>query len=135
MEAEDILREAGYEILKSQQMKNSDGTGQYFPDITASRNGITIYCEVERFTPRANQNPDAKWRNFRQYSNGQMYVFVNDHRSMQAVLRYAITAMINPNDRVHICELGKARKHLQEKGTIWTLVHSATGPVGGKKPV
>lgn len=125
MEAEDILREVGYEILKPQQMKNSDGTGQYFPDITATRNGIMIYCEVERFTPRGNQDPDSKWRNFRQYSNGQMYVFVDDHRSTQQSLRYAGSAMTHPNDRVYICEIKRARDHLRDKGTIWTTVHDS----------
>jgi hypothetical protein len=120
IEAEKLLRENDYEIHKAHQLKQGDGTAQFYPDITASKDGVMIYCEVERATPRENQNPDAKWRNFRHYTNGQMYVFYKDQKSKQASSRYAQIAMQHPNDVVYLCDLNIARDHLAEKGTIWT---------------
>jgi hypothetical protein len=67
---------------------------------------------------KENQNPDAKWRNFRHYTNGQMYVFYKDQKSKQASSRYAQTAMQHPNDVVYLFDLNIAHDHLAEKGTI-----------------
>ncbi|MDX9991587.1 MAG: hypothetical protein RBS68_06000 [Anaerolineales bacterium] len=123
MDAESLLRSAGYEIHQPHVMKLDDNTAQFLPDIAASKDGVMIYCEVERATPKQRQDPDAKWRNFRHYTNGQMYVFFKDKKSRQDSFRYAQDAMRHSGDTLYLCDITLAAQHLKEKGTIWTSIH------------
>jgi hypothetical protein len=128
MDAQSLLKEAGYEILEQHILKNKGGKAQFYPDITATKDGVTIYIEIERDTPKDHQDADAKWRNVRHYTNGQMYMFCKGNKVKNAVLRSANNAMKLPTDRLHVCDVNIARQHFKEKGTIWTAVYHGRSP-------
>ncbi|MBS4062532.1 MAG: hypothetical protein KG029_19200 [Bacteroidetes bacterium] len=126
MTARELLEEAGYVITDDHTIML--GASQFKPDITAKdAKGQTIYIEVENAAPKANQNQDAKWRNYRAASNGRMYVFFDNMAYRQEITRNATSAMIGyPDDELRLCYIPDARKHLKEKGNIWT--HYKKGP-------
>jgi hypothetical protein len=128
MDAQLLLQVGGYEILEQHILQNKDGKAQFYPDITATKDGITIYIEVERDTPKDHQDADAKWRNFRHYTNGQMYMFCQGNKVKNAALRSATTAMKLPTDSLCVCDVSIARQHFKDKGTIWTAVYHGRSP-------
>jgi|GEM_PF-3271089 len=123
IQAEKLLEKMGYEIMRPSRLQV--GSHLFLPDITAVQNGETIYAEVERNTPKGNQDQDQKWRNFRHFTNGRMYVFYEGGKAQhQALNRLATTAMMGqPNDVTFFCDLSKAESHWEKTGSIWTSSH------------
>lgn len=123
LQSEKLLEKMGYEILRPSRLQV--GNHLFLPDITAVRDGETIYAEVERNTPKGNQDQDQKWRNFRHFTNGRMYVFYEGGKAQhQALNRLATTAMMGqPDDVTFFCDLSKAEEHWQKTGSIWTSSH------------
>ena len=120
MQAEELLRKVGYEILDSFEIKQGQAH-TFQPDITARKNGHTIYAEVEREGTKARQDAEAKWRNFRNFSNGEMYIFCENGIVAQEVLRILTSSHIGyAGDVARICNMSKTTKSPKEEYEIWT---------------
>jgi len=120
MQAEELLRRVGYEILDSFEIKQGQ-VHTFQPDITARKNGHTIYAEVEREGTKARQDAEAKWRNFRNFSNGEMYIFCENGIVSQEVLRILTSSHIGyAGDVARICNMSKTTKSPKEEYEIWT---------------
>lgn len=120
IQAEGLLSLMGYKTMRPSRLQV--GNRLFLPDITATKDGETIYAEVERNTPKGNQDQDQKWRNFRHFTNGRMYVFYEGGKAQhQALNRLATAAMMGqPDDVTFFCDLSKAENHWEKTRTIWT---------------
>jgi hypothetical protein len=120
MQAEELLRKVGYEILDSFEIRQGQ-LHTFQPDITAKKNGHTIYVEVEREGTKARQDTETKWRNFRNFSNGEMYIFCENTKVAQETLRILTSSHIGyAGDTAHICNMAKTTKSPKDEKEIWT---------------
>lgn len=128
LKAKDWLEKAGYEILEHAPTIQAPGY-VFNPDMIVSRNGRTIYVEVERASNKGNQDRDTKWRNFFQFTNGQMYIFCENLKSQRAIIR-EVNAALGENlehAQIFLCNLSQmSGKILQETGDVWTSTRKDT---------
>lgn len=88
LEAADMLRGAGYEVDLFPAQINLPGepAGRIFaPSLIASRQGRTLYVQVERDT---HENPEAqahKWRNTYDATDGEFYIIVPNQSALKAI--------------------------------------------------
>lgn len=122
LKARDWLLKAGYEILEhAPTIQTADFV--FNPDMVASRNGEIIYIEVERESNKGNQDRDAKWRNFFQFTGGRMYIFCENKKAQRAIIREVNAALGSNLERadMRLCDLSKINdEFLAATGTIWT---------------
>lgn len=122
LKAKDWLSKAGYEILEHAPVIQTSGF-VFNPDMIASRDGKTIYIEVERESNKGNQDRDAKWRNFFQFTGGQMYIFCENKKAQRAIIREVNAALGSNLDQanVQLCDLSKINDDfLTTTGDLWT---------------
>jgi hypothetical protein len=124
LKAQDWLKKAGYEILEHAPVIQTVGF-VFNPDMVARRNNITLYIEVERESSKGNQDRDAKWRNFFQFTDGQMYIFCENIKAQRTIIREVNSALGKDLERAHvfICNLSQmSEERLSETGDVWTSV-------------
>lgn len=122
LKAKDWLEKAGYEILEHAPIIQASGY-VFNPDMVVRRNGRTLYIEVERESSKGNQDRGAKWRNFFQFTNGQMYIFCENIKAQRAVIREVNSALRQDLEhaQVFLCNLGQmSEKILKDTGDVWT---------------
>lgn len=121
MRSKELLRRIGYEILEDVEIKQRH-SHTFQPDITARKDGHTIYVEVEREGTKGNQDSQAKIQNFRDFANGEVYFFCENSRVTQATRR-TINAKISrrEGDVFRICDVSKTAKTATSEKEIWTV--------------
>lgn len=123
LKAADWLKKAGYNVLRQGERIPLEGGHLFCPDITAEKNGKTIYVEVERESTKGNQNRETKWRNFFAASGGDMYIFC-ENASVQEKLIQEINRSLReklPQASLRYCDLGLINDEiLAATGSIWT---------------
>ena len=83
LEADGLLKKAGYEILEHGHRHYLDGIRQAVPDLTARKDGEIIYIEVER-SGKKSSRPE-KWVNLCELTGGNLYVFCQYEYSQEQI--------------------------------------------------
>ncbi len=93
LEAEDWLKQDGYEILAHAYRHFLDGVRQAVPDLTVRKDGEIFYIEVER-SGKKSSRPE-KWVNMRELTGGNIYVFCQYHFSQQRIAYEVAKALVD----------------------------------------
>ena len=119
--ARDWLQKAGYTIVEDAPVLEAGGE-KFNPDIAASKNGETLYFEVETQSDKGNQDTEAKWRRYASFTGGRMYVMCENSSAQNKVLR-EITNALGPvkiaSAVIHLCNLSKMSDERLANFGLW----------------
>jgi Holliday junction resolvase len=122
MQAKELLIHVDYKIVENVEIKQGN-LHTFQPDITATKNGQIIYVEVERDATKARQDAVAKLKNFRTFTNGQMYVFAENWRVQQEQVRLVQSdTILQPGDKLYICDMSKTPRNPDTEDKIWSRI-------------
>jgi hypothetical protein len=130
LKSKDWLKKAGYEISDQDARFYLSDNRQFNPDIIATKDGKTIYIEVERDSTKGNQDRDAKWNNFYDYTSGDLYVFCQNKKAQNNIIHEINAALQGfklERTTTHFCNLEAINDDfIQANGHVWTTIRQRT---------
>ena len=130
LKSRDWLKKAGYEVLDQDTRFYLSDNRQFNPDIVARKDGETFYIEVERDSVKGNQDRDAKWNNFYDFTDGKIYVFCQNKKTQKNIIHEINVALQGyklERATTHLCDLEEiSDKFISANGHVWTSIRQRT---------